>query len=230
MTTITSVQNGQWSAAATWDTGTVPTNADDVYINHTVTISGNVAALSCNIVAGSLITDSTAVLTIDIPVWTMTRLTVDTRTIKMNGIRLIQTVTARHIIPCISSVGAADAYGNGQTLTLPFYDASNANFGMSDDTKPSLTANLDDQVNRGSGSNKASWRSAGVRFINATVKWPKNYAAIAYDAQLDVMTRSPYTVLLVTPSVIFKGHIQSVQYTDRAGEACYGATIQVVEG
>jgi len=48
------VANGNWSNAATWNGGTLPTSADDVYANNfTVTIDQNITALSLRTTAGT---------------------------------------------------------------------------------------------------------------------------------------------------------------------------------
>jgi hypothetical protein len=48
------VANGNWSSTATWNGGTLPTSADDVYANNfTVTINQNVTVLSLNTTAAS---------------------------------------------------------------------------------------------------------------------------------------------------------------------------------
>lgn len=53
MATRYAVANGNWSATATWDGGTLPTAADDVHANNrTVTIDQNVTVLSLRTTAG----------------------------------------------------------------------------------------------------------------------------------------------------------------------------------
>jgi hypothetical protein len=48
------VANGNWSSSATWNGGTLPTSADDVYANNfTVTIDQNITVLSLRNTAGS---------------------------------------------------------------------------------------------------------------------------------------------------------------------------------
>jgi hypothetical protein len=48
------VANGNWSSTATWDGGTLPTSADDVYANNfTVTVDQNVTVLSLRNTAGA---------------------------------------------------------------------------------------------------------------------------------------------------------------------------------
>ena len=41
MSTVYSVQNGQWTDGTTWNTGSAPTRSDDVSIYHTVTLYNN---------------------------------------------------------------------------------------------------------------------------------------------------------------------------------------------
>ena len=63
MATITSIATGNWSATATWDTGTVPTSADDVVIDSgdTVTIDAiGCEALSITFTGGILQTSQVA--------------------------------------------------------------------------------------------------------------------------------------------------------------------------
>ena len=56
MVTITSVADGDWNDAGTWDGGAVPTSDDTVRIDHSVTIDADASAGLIIIADGSLTT------------------------------------------------------------------------------------------------------------------------------------------------------------------------------
>lgn len=61
--TVTAKATGLWSATSTWDTGTVPTSADDVVIPDTYTVTVDASAKVCKNITVNGVLTSSAVLT-----------------------------------------------------------------------------------------------------------------------------------------------------------------------
>lgn len=237
MTAIQSVQAGLWSATSTWSTGTVPAAGDAVTLYHTVTVAAAAACASCLIsTGGSLIVKPsiTARVPFACPNLQMMMQYPDTRDVLMTG--AYTQPTAHACLSCVhNDWGPNSEFWANATL---WFDGDRGNAGgmiapstgytMLETPMPNVSQTEQDQTGRGAYRPKARSLQGVVSSITVTVRWPRD-SSIPYAELLRRMAASPFTVLLVTPSTVIKGHLESVQYTDTK-DAFYQANVTVTEG
>lgn len=237
MTAIQSVQAGLWSATSTWSTGTVPAAGDAVTLYHTVTVAAAAACASCLIsTGGSLIVKPsiTARVPFACPNLQLTGVYPDTRDVLMTG--AYTQPTAHACLSCVhNDWGPSSEFWANTTL---WFDGNTGNIGgmiapsaeytMDEAPLPNVSQTEQDQTGRGEYRPKARSLQGVVSSITVTVKWPRS-AAIPYGELLRRMAASPFPVLLVTPSTVMKGYLESVQYT-ATDKSFYRAQLTVTEG
>ena len=203
MANIYSAQDGDWNTAATWSGGAVPTNADDVFIGHTVTFAADITARYVTIQAGgSLYVADTFNLastpSIHVQLFRLERVLHDTRRVNLDGC-ILTPGTIHTTISCqkdTDSFPATPDLNNMQAVIIddPGFISSSA---ILRDIKP-----------EGCTPAYAEKVSNAVRYLTATVHIKAD--KLQYLASLYRMARGPFQVLMVTPSTVIKGFIESV--------------------
>ena len=200
---ITSVQNGDWNTGATWDSGTVPTAEDNVYIDHNVTVGADFVAGTITIeTTGSLTTASTwtqqTPITGTFNELTMDRILNDNRRVNLDGVQLVG------VTPSISSDNAGtDSF----PYTFPLIE-DNSNIIIDDPGFLSSSSQMQDIKPEGIAHAYARKVSNAVRYMTLTVKIRST--KLNYLGTLYRMQQGPFQVLAVTHSCIIKGHIETV--------------------
>lgn len=146
------VANGNWSATATWDGGTLPTASDDVFANNfTVTINQNVTVLSIRTesatginAGGGFVLNSGISLTAD----------VYSGSTAAGG----ATVSVNYASPGSSTING-NIFGATQGTTSTLYTVLVSNSGT-------LTVNGNVTAGSGSGNNRHGLRQASTGIIN----------------------------------------------------------------
>lgn len=230
MTTISSVQDGDWASMSTWSTGTVPTASDSVYLYHTITVSGDIEANVIEVCSGGSLVESENVIlgsangshtaSFNYVKYNVYANQTDNRRVHLRGFQLNVKMA---VISCIHQ-------GNGFTnFPLSFYvgfDQDDKTW-MSDPSPPNIDNKLVDEPGEGKPTNGTEWRYTNSQYLEVTVHWPRSYTK--YAEELRRMAAQPYNVLLCTPSQLFLGHIEAVTYRDTTGEIFYEAKVRVVE-
>lgn len=151
----------------------------------------------------------------------------DARRIDLGGYRL------DGVEPSLGCSGSSGPYP--AVATLRFSEAESGDWWLTDQGFPSAGAALTEQGNEGVGENYVRWSKGKARSARTTVRWPKIAGSTApysydYGEMLRRYAQSPYAVLLVTPTSIMRGHVESVQFAQAAdGGRHYKATVTVVE-
>ncbi len=225
MATITSVQAGDWRNGATWDTGTVPTDIDGVYIDHAVTISSSITAAAVFIREGSLtVADSFnySNITATVGGWTLLRRLNDTRRINLDGVFL-----TGHS-PTISCAGTLSEDGF-PTTTGDIVQGSNRNVIITDPGYIGMQARLQDITPEGCGHAYARKLGNSVRYLTVTVRIRASLPNFL--GRLYRMAEGPFQVLLVTDRTIIKGYIETIAPDQSAvGTEYISVKVTVAEG
>ena len=220
MSTITSVQDGDWNTASTWG-GTVPTASDTAVIDHRVTISTNATADVIEIRNGSLISAPTwnmsSKITLTAGRIIMDRKLIDSRTVRLDGITLNLTT------PSLSCIGS----GDGQPATASIVWTQGQVL-IDDPGVIGHTAQLRDEKPEGCARAYAEKVSNGVRYITALVQIKADLGYIM--GQLYRMAESPYQVLISTHSTVLKGFIEAITPTDSTGKEFRAFRVSIAEG
>lgn len=221
MTTITSVQNGKWGNASTWDSGTVPTAEDDVDIDHTVTIDGNAVAESIYINTGSLVTDDRWIennpITLTTGEITMARILTDDRRVRLDGANLVITK------PSITSLGSPDF----PDTTMGVMSKENEVI-IDDPGLYGFSSQMQDIKPEGCARAYARKVSNGVRYLNVIVHIRKDKSNVI--GQLYRMAENPFQVLAVTNSAVIKGFIEAITPVDSVGKEYRAFRVSIAEG
>ena len=245
MAEIHSVSNGRWLDIETWNEG-IPTIADDVVINNTITIDGDVSAASVYIKEnGSLIAKAGLcdygnlsyqvlnVINLNIKNWMMDGTYPDKRKIHLRGVRL---PFFPDLIPSISCIQNETNRGFLPTSVLEFpqktiteLDDKRESYVMVDLQPRRLAANLSRTSAIASGHNTSKWVSAGVASTTVKLLWSRT-SRYDYSEQLDRMISQPFEVLLVSHTGVMKGHIVSKDPVPTEGSAFFSANITIEEG
>ena len=209
MATITTEQAGRWDDPSTWTGGTIPTSADDVYLQHAVTLynanTTTQVTVSANIIYisryGALSVDRASVgpITLECNIVQFMTVLDDTRIINLDG------VIFKGLRPTISAIASAypDLYnppdirdnGDGEVI-------------IADTGFMSATAMLRDIKPEGCGRAYAEKISNGVRYHTVVIKI--KYTSLHILRALYRMAENPLQVLAITPSCAIKGWIESV--------------------
>lgn len=200
MTTITSVQDGDWNTAATWDAATVPTASDDVFIDHDVTLAADITARYVTIRDGSLhVADSYAwgsELTATVTLFKLKRKLHDSRKVSLDGCTIISNTTLS------SDYTVGDGFPSTPDLN------NNTAVIIDDPGHLSCSARMRDILPEGCAPAYAEKVSNAVRYITATIHIKAGY--LRYLASLYRMAQGPFQVLLVTHTCLIKGFIENV--------------------
>lgn len=228
MTLITTVQDGDWNTASTWDSASVPTINDVVEIKHKVTFMSNISAKSVGIGKGGSLTiadnwsPSTAspVLTIT-QSFSLTRELNDERRFRIDGAILNTEVGST-----ISCYGQYGTDGFATTLTLSDYPG---NIIIDDPGIYGYSANMQDIKPEGSQPAYARKIGNGVRYLTITVNI--KYTRLNDIANLYRMAENPFQVLAVIRSgVAIKGFIETIAPVDSVGKEYRAFKITIAEG
>lgn len=205
MAAVKSVQDGDWNTTSTWDTGTVPTSADTVYIYHTVTVAADFTANEIIIMStGSFYTSDTWAQTNAITGTfshiIMNRVLDDNRRVNLDGVMF------SGVEPMISShlYGASDGFPD----TPEVYESSYKYVIIDDPGFLSSSSQMQDIKPEGIAHAYARKVSNAVRYMTLTVKIRSN--RLNYLGSLYRMQQGPFQVLAVTHSCLIKGHIETV--------------------
>ena len=201
MTAIYSIQAGDWNTASTWDTGTIPTAEDNVYIEHAVTFSASISALNIFIHNGSLSGERIqmpASSTASFEQMVLYRKLDDTRRVNFDGI-MLDPAKVRPSISCL---------GSGSFPRTPAILDDGANVIIDDPGFIACSAILRDVKPEGCAPAYAEKISNAVRYLTATVHIKAT--GLLPLLSLYRMAQGPFQVLLVTHSCVIKGFIESV--------------------
>ena len=223
MSNITSVQDGDWNTAVTWDSGTVPTSSDDVFIEHDITIAADISARYVTIGEGSLhVADSYGwgnEITADVQLYMMTRKLHDTRKVNLDGVVLKNVHTN---ISCRTPT-APDGFPSTPDLNNGLHVI------IDDPGHLSCSARLRDILPEGCAPAYTEKISNAVRYMTATVHIQVGY--LRYLASLYRMARGPFQVLLVTNTCLIKGFIENVTPDPQSvGKEYVTVKVTVAEG
>lgn len=222
MANIFSVQDGNWGDTSTWDGGTVPTSADYVTINHTVTIKSDAVANSIVINNGSLLgSDVNNTYSLTVNTITMNRKLTDDRTVRLDGLNLI---IARPGISC-QKVGE-----DGFPSTVGVVENANHRYIIVDDPGMyGFSATMQDI--KPEGGYARAWArkiSNSVRYLTVSVHIQSNKAHNIGD--LYRMAELPFQVLAVTNSCAIKGYIEAIAPVDSVGKEYRTFRVTIAEG
>ena len=203
MANIYSAQDGDWNTAATWSGGAVPTNADDVFISHTVTFAADITARYVTIQAGgSLYVADTfnfaSTPSVHISLFYLERVLHDTRKVCLDGC-ILTPGTIHTTISCRKDTDSFPATPDLNNMQAVIID---------DPGFISCSSILRDIKPEGCTPAYAEKVSNAVRYLTATVHIKAD--KLQYLASLYRMARGPFQVLMVTPSMVIKGFIESV--------------------
>ena len=222
MTTITSAQDGDWNTAGTWDTATVPTDADSVVINHNVTISTDASASDITIqTTGSLTTPDNWTMQNPITLTAgyihLARVLDDDRVVRLDGANLVISS------PSISSYG-------GTGFAEVNYDIRNTEgeIIIDDPGLYGFSSQMQDIKPEGCARAYARKVSNGVRYLNIVVhirKDKSNKIGLLYR-----MAELPFQVLAVTNSAVIKGFIEAITPVDSVGKEYRTFRVSIAEG
>ena len=219
MATITSVADGGWNEAETWDTATIPTAEDTVRIDHTVTLDGNATAQEIIIGNGSITTDGnplTSKCTLTIGAMSLERMLSDSRTIRTDGMNL---AIGNASITCRGS----DAF----PYTADITETQNTVV-IDDPGILGFTSQMQDIKPEGIARAWARKVSNGVRYMTLLVKIRVSEGHII--GTLYRMAEGPFQVLAVTHSAIIKGYIEGIVPVDSVGKEFATFRITIAEG
>jgi len=221
MATLTSVQNGDWNVASTWDGGTIPTSSDTVNIDHVVTISAGAVANNIVINTGSLIETANyhTKITLTVNKIEINRLLNDDRTVRLDGI----TVIIKH--PTITSIGIRQI--DGLPTTYGVYSEDNTVI-IDDPGVFGFSAQMQDIKPEGCARAYARKVSNGVRYMNVVVHIKNDRCDIM--GQLYRMAENPFQVLAVTKSSLIKGFIEAITPVDSVGKEYRTFRVSIAEG
>lgn len=223
MTAITSVADGDWNTAATWDSGTVPTAEDTVVILHAVTVAASFTALTVTIgIDGSLTVadsfDNATQITATVEEFILVRQLDDGRTVRLDGVLFSGTR------PSISAGGSDDL-----PPTLGIVQDTNGNILISDPGYIGTQAKLQDVNPEGCGRAYSRKVANSVRYLTTTVRIRASMPHFL--GMLYRMAEGPYQVLLVTDRVLIKGHIETIAPDQSAvGTEYISVRVTVAEG
>lgn len=226
MATVKSIQDGDWNTTSTWDTGTVPTSADTVFIYHTVTVAADFTANEIIITStGSFYTSdtwgATSTITGTFSHIVMNRVLNDNRKVNLDG------VTFSGLEPMISShlYGASDGFPE----TPELYESSNTHVIIDDPGFLSSSSQMQDIKPEGIAHAYARKVSNGVRYMTLTVKIRSD--RLNHLGSLYRMQQGPFQVLAVTHSCLIKGHIEAVvPDASSVGKAYISVRVTIAEG
>ena len=226
MATISSRADGDWNTASTWDTGTVPTISDTVFILHSITFAADISADWLLLFpTGSLVVDTHAAvysqITAHVHAWTihMQPGYSDTRTFNIDGVLLDGCVPR---IACVT-------YGNLTTVGdwIPQDDARNVI--IDDPGYYGTSAVLQDVKPEGAARAYTRKVSNGVRYLTVTVRIRSSATFLL--GRLYRMAASPYQVMLSTNRCVIKGYIESIVPDQAAvGTEYISVKVTVAEG
>lgn len=223
MTVITSVADGDWNTAATWDSGTVPTAEDTATIIHAVTVAASFTALTVIIgINGSLTVadsfDNSTQITAAVSQFYMMRQLDDTRTVRLDGVLFSGTR------PSIGAVGSDDL-----PPTLGIIQDTDRNIIITDPGYIGTQAKLQDINPEGCGRAYARKVANSVRYLTTTVRIRASMPHFL--GMLYRLAEGPYQVLLVTDRAIIKGHIETIAPDQSAvGTEYITVRVTVAEG
>ena len=223
MVTITSVQDGDWNDAGTWDGSAVPTSDDTVRIDHRVTIDADASAELIIIGDGSLTTppswamDAKAVLTVG--GIEMERRLTDDRVVRLDGLTLN---IGR------ASVTAMGTYASDGFPTTDGIRWTEGQVIIADVGILGHTSEMQDIKPEGCARGYARKTRNGVRYMTTVVKIKADLGYLI--GQLYRMAEGPFQVLAVTYSTVIKGHIENITPADSVGEEFRTFRITVAEG
>ena len=207
MATITSVHDGEWKAASTWDSNTVPTPNDDVIIKHRISLSpgGMYYVAGIEIDGGGLIcqestsgaTPGTGEYTVRAYSFDYIRRINDTQPFRLDGAELY----IRPGIYCRPPL-------NGDGFPYETVHLQQPTYIIEDPGYFSQTATLQDVKPEGCGDAYARKVSNNVRFLTFNVRIPQAHkAGLRY---LYFLASSPFQVIAITDSCVIKGYIETV--------------------
>lgn len=202
MTEIYSIQAGDWNTASTWDTGTIPTAEDNVYIEHEVTFSASINAENIFIHNGSLSGERIQMpssTTASFEQMVLYRKLDDTRRVNFDGIML----DPAKVKPSISCLRSSDSFPRTPTIL-----DDGANVIIDDPGFIACSAILRDVKPEGCAPAYAEKISNAVRYLTTTVHIKAT--SLQRLNSLYRMARGPFQVLMVTHSCVIKGFIESV--------------------
>ncbi len=227
MAFITSAQAGDWSDTATWNTGTVPTADDFVYIDHAVTISTSITAGTISIREGSLTVadsyDFSTQISCTAGSWFLYRRLNDTRRVNLDGVLL------KGHYPVIVSWGNPSDdgfphYGNGG-----IYQSNTLDVIITDPGYIGTQARLQDITPEGCGQAYARKLGNSVRYLTVTVRIRASKPQ--WLGRLYRMAEGPFQVLLVTDRTLIKGYIETIVPDQSAvGTEYISVKVTVAEG
>lgn len=227
MTSISSISAGDWSSTATWDTASVPTAGDDVTLLHRVTVSGDIYAKSVTIGStGQLVGvpplsgGRLSAYTVDVAGWSLVGIVGDRREVRLRGARFIER-NARCISCAHAQIGPMLPTG---TLAFP-NDGSRT---MSDPGMMNTVATTEDQRGQGDQESGTEWRLNNPQYTEVTLRWRRTDTEAVAEHLRRMCGAIP--VMLFTGSVLVKGVIEQVQYTDTTGSDFYQCSVRVTEG
>jgi hypothetical protein len=217
------VANGNWSSTATWNGGTLPTSADDVYANNfTVTVDQNVTVLSLRNTAGApAVAGGIFVLTNGVSVnATGTGLVNNSGTTTLIDFTLASpnsaTVTSTNISGSGGNPNTLNAVvrlsGTG-TLTL------NSNWAINN-TVVAITANGIFNLNGSGGHVSAITTQNGINItaVSATLNWVGNMTFVRTDSWGYISNNGG----AITSTVNITGNIKGSESTQGFGVATGG--------
>ena len=225
MSNITSVQDGNWGDTSTWDGGTVPTSADYVTINHTVTIKSDAVANSIVINNGSLLgSDVNNTYSLTVNTITMNRKLTDDRTVRLDGLNLI---IARPGISC-QKVGE-----DGFPSTVGVVENATHRYIIVDDPGMyGFSATMQDIKPEGCSRAYARKIANAVRYLTMTVRIQRGHAdEQKHLRDIYLWAELPFQIIGMNGSCAIKGYVESVVY-DKAsiGTAYHVLQVTIAEG
>ncbi len=227
MTTIYSVQDGDWNTTSTWDTATIPTSSDEVRIQHSVTFAADIYAQKVLLwTTGSLNVDHSAgvwdQITAHVVDWNMHMVAGDSdnRTFNIDGVLLdgcVPRIACQHYSTPLVPTGGEVAQNEAKDVIIddPGYIGTSATL---QDIKP-----------EGCARAYARKVSNNVRYLTVTISVRASMPY--YLGRIYQMARSPYQVLLSTDRSVIKGYIETVAPDPGAvGTAYIRVKVTVAEG